>query len=171
MKNKKISKDQISKKKTQSKKPHDPRLWLFLLLIIPVVLAFIFIHHYRNKQVLVAPNLETSVVLETDAFPDEISVSEAYAFYANGAIVLDVREPDEWREGHIPHATLIPLGNLESSYQSLPDSEPIIVVCRSGNRSAQARDILRSLGFTQVTSMAGGMKSWIAAGYDLATGD
>jgi len=170
MKNKKITTKQISKKASQKRKQKNSRLWLLLLLVIPVILAFVLVRHYRNNTVADISN-ETTTTQEANVFPDEISVSEAYAFYANGAFVLDVREPDEWREGHIPRATLIPLGDIENSYKTLPASEPIIIVCRSGNRSAQARDILKRLGFTQVTSMAGGMKSWIAAGYDVATGD
>jgi rhodanese-related sulfurtransferase len=102
--------------------------------------------------------------------PPEISVSEAVAKQEAGAFILDVREPSEWNEAHIAGATLIPLGELVSRVNELPKDKEIVVVCRSGNRSAQARDLLVSEGFTQVTSMAGGLNQWKAAGYPTVSG-
>ena len=101
------------------------------------------------------------------ALPLEISVSEAYSMYQNGAYVIDVREPSEWDEYHAPNTTLIPLGELASRVSEIPAGVPIVVVCRSGNRSQQGRDILLQAGFTQVTSMAGGLNEWRSAGYPI----
>ncbi|MEA5077769.1 MAG: rhodanese-like domain-containing protein, partial [Anaerolineaceae bacterium] len=70
-----------------------------------------------------------------------------------------------------PGATLIPLGELANRLSELPKDQEIVVVCRSGNRSAQGRDILLNAGFTNVTSMAGGMNQWSAAGYETTSGD
>jgi rhodanese-related sulfurtransferase len=103
--------------------------------------------------------------------PKEISVSQAYDLREAGAFILDVREPDEWQQGHIPDATLIPLGELQSRVDELPSDQEIVVVCRSGNRSASGRDILTKAGFDQVTSMDGGMNEWSAAGYPTESGD
>ncbi len=86
----------------------------------------------------------------------EVDVQEAYTLREQGAFILDVRQPEEWEAGHIPGATLIPLGELESRVDELPQDEEIVVVCRSGNRSATGRDILLDAGFTDVTSMGGG---------------
>jgi rhodanese-related sulfurtransferase len=105
-----------------------------------------------------------------DGLPREISVSEASAMREEGAFVLDVREPEEWNESHIPDTTLIPLGELASRVDELPQDQEIVVVCRSGNRSAQGRDLLLSAGFTQVTSMAGGVNQWKAAGFETVSG-
>lgn len=99
-----------------------------------------------------------------------VSVAEAAALRDDGALVLDVREPDEWAAGHIPGATLIPLGELASRLGDLPPDRPIVVVCRSGNRSAQGRDILLGGGFPAVTSLNGGMTDWAAAGMPIETG-
>jgi rhodanese-related sulfurtransferase len=90
--------------------------------------------------------------------------------YQEGAFMLDVREPDEWIAGHIPNAHLIPLGQLAQRLKELNPDQEIVVVCRSGNRSAQARDILLGAGFKYVTSMAGGMNDWTAAGYPTVAG-
>jgi rhodanese-related sulfurtransferase len=72
--------------------------------------------------------------------------------------------------GHIEGATLIPLGELAARTGEVPDDMDIVVVCRSGNRSAQGRDILRDAGLAGATSMAGGMNDWIAAGRPYVTG-
>lgn len=101
---------------------------------------------------------------------DEVDTTTAAAMQADGALVLDVREPDEWAAGHIEGATLIPLGELAARSGELPSDQDIVVVCRSGNRSAQGRDILRDAGFANVTSMAGGMNDWISAGQPYVTG-
>ena len=100
----------------------------------------------------------------------EVSVSEAATLRDQGAFMLDVREPDEWNAGHIPEATLIPLGELENRLDELPRDQQIVVVCRSGNRSATGRDILLDAGFEEVTSMGGGMNSWVSQGLPTVTG-
>ena len=104
------------------------------------------------------------------ALPAEIPVADAAAKRDAGAFILDVRQPDEWNAVHIPGATLIPLDQLEARVNEVPKDKEVVVVCRSGNRSQQGRDILKSAGFSQVTSMAGGMNQWSAAGYPTATG-
>ena len=106
----------------------------------------------------------------TASLPAEISVADAAAKRAAGAFILDVRQPDEWNAVHIPGATLIPLDKLEERVNEVPKDKEVVVVCRSGNRSQAGRDILKNAGFTQVTSMAGGVTQWKAAGYPTATG-
>jgi rhodanese-related sulfurtransferase len=105
-----------------------------------------------------------------EALPAEVDVAQAAALQAAGAFVLDVREPDEWAAGHIGGATLIPLGQLAVRVAEVPADRQVVVVCRSGNRSAQGRDILRGAGHPSVTSMAGGMNDWTAAGNPVVTG-
>jgi rhodanese-related sulfurtransferase len=101
----------------------------------------------------------------TAALPPEITVSEAYTKYQNGAYVLDVRTQEEWDDFHAPNTTLIPLDQLPSRLNEIPHDREIVVVCRSGNRSQQGRDILLNAGFQQVTSMQGGLNEWRASGY------
>ncbi|MPM53911.1 Thiosulfate sulfurtransferase GlpE [bioreactor metagenome] len=103
--------------------------------------------------------------------PKEVSVAKTAEMRSAGAFILDVRELSEWQTVHIPGATLIPLGELPNRLTELPKDQEIVVVCRSGNRSAQGRDILLNAGFTNVTSMAGGMNQWSAAGYETTSGD
>ena len=99
--------------------------------------------------------------------PAEISVDEAYQLYQEGTFLLDVRTQEEWDDYHAPNTTLIPLDQLESRLSELPQDEPIVVVCRSGNRSQAGRDILRSNGFEGATSVAGGLTEWRSAGYPI----
>lgn len=102
-----------------------------------------------------------------DSLPRDIPVSEAYKMYQSGAFVLDVRTQEEWNEYHAPNTTLIPLDQLPSRLNEIPRDRQIVVVCRSGNRSQQGRDILLDAGFEQVTSMNGGLNEWRAGGYPI----
>ena len=104
------------------------------------------------------------------SYPTEISVKEAYEKYQTGVFFLDVREDSEWDESHIPNNQHIPLGELESRLDEIPNDREIVVVCRSGNRSQVGRDLLKKAGFDQVTSMAGGIKDWTTAGYPITLG-
>jgi rhodanese-related sulfurtransferase len=106
----------------------------------------------------------------TSTLPAEVSVDEAAAMRDDGAFVLDVRQPEEWVEIHIPDATLIPLGELAARVAEVPKDQEILVYCRSGNRSQEGRDILKAAGFENVTSMDGGIKDWAAAGYETVSG-
>src|SRR6195256_612562 len=85
-----------------------------------------------------------------------------------GAIVLDVREPDEYEQGAIPGAVHIPRGQLESNVEGrVPDrSTPLIVHCAGGTRSAFAAKTLGELGYTDVVSVAGGFNKWKDEGRD-----
>jgi sulfur-carrier protein adenylyltransferase/sulfurtransferase len=88
-----------------------------------------------------------------------------------GAVVLDVREPDEYEQGAITGAVHIPRGTLESSVESrLPDkSAPVVVHCASGVRSVFAAKTLSDMGYTDTVSMAGGFNKWKDEGRDWST--
>jgi len=102
-----------------------------------------------------------------NALASTVSVDEAHTMAQNGAFVLDVRTVEEWNEFHAPNSTLIPLDQLVSRLNEVPRDRQIVVVCRSGNRSQQGRDILLNAGFEQVTSMTGGLNEWRASGFPI----
>src|ERR671936_2780566 len=110
---------------------------------------------------------------QTKSEIDEIDAAQAQARLepANGAqpppALLDVRERDEWDEGHIPRAIHIPRGSLESRVeQALPDrGREVIVYCAAGNRSAFAAKTLQELGYEHVSSLVGGFTDWKRNGY------
>ncbi len=95
----------------------------------------------------------------------EVPVEEVDASISrNTHTVLDVREPEEWEEGHIVEALHIPLGDLAARAGELPGDRPIYTVCRSGKRSITAVEILEAAGLPGAKSMAGGMIAWHEAG-------
>jgi sulfur-carrier protein adenylyltransferase/sulfurtransferase len=97
---------------------------------------------------------------------DEVDASEARE-RLNGATFLDVREQDEWDEGHIPGAVHVPRGHLESRVERLaPDrTGPVVLYCASGNRSAFAAKTLVELGYENVASLSGGFADWKRNGF------
>jgi molybdopterin/thiamine biosynthesis adenylyltransferase/rhodanese-related sulfurtransferase len=105
---------------------------------------------------------------------DEVTTSEARDAL-NGDVVspllLDIREPDEWQEGHIPGAVHIPRGNLEARVEGiLPDkTREIVIYCAAGARSAFAARSLADLGYDSVSSMAGGFADWKRNGFEWVT--
>ena len=105
------------------------------------------------------------------AMPAEVTVQDAYSFYKDGGYILDVRTPEEWVEGHIPGATLIPLEELPNRMDEVPDDIEVFIICRSGNRSAEARDLLLDNGFDLITSIDGGFNMWVTAKYPYDVGE
>lgn len=83
--------------------------------------------------------------------------------------LLDVREPYEYKDGHIPGARLVPLGELSSRLGELPNNREILVVCRSGNRSGRATKQLNQAGLKAV-NLRGGMIGWQHAGLPVRKG-
>lgn len=106
-----------------------------------------------------------------NTFSAEVSVAEAARLREQGAFILDVRTPQEWNEGHIPGATLIPLDQLADRVKEVPADKPVVVVCRTGNRSATGRDLLKKAGWVNVTSMAGGVTEWAKQGLPTEKGN
>ena len=104
---------------------------------------------------------------------DEISSPELHERLASAdvPVLLDVREQDEWQEGHLPGALHIPRGNLESRVEALlPDkTREIVIYCAAGSRSAFAAKSLAELGYASVSSMAGGFTDWKRNGYEFQT--
>lgn len=100
----------------------------------------------------------------------EVTVETAAQMRDEGAFILDVREQSEWDQFHIPGSTLIPLGSLSQNLGSIPKDQTIVVVCRTGNRSAEGRDILLRAGYLDVTSMDGGVTDWKTKGFPIETG-
>ena len=99
---------------------------------------------------------------------DEVDASRARELLREGdAAAVDVRERDEWEEGHIPGAVHIPRGSLEGRIENaVPDrSQPIVVYCAGGSRSAFAARTLEELGYENVASLAGGFTDWKRNGF------
>jgi len=142
-------------KKSNKKQPIPTWVWAAAAVVILAVIAVLVLN----------PGTQAS-----DTLPREVSVAQAAQLRDDGAFILDVREQIEWDEVHVPGATLIPLGSLASRVNEVPKDQDVVVICRSGNRSQQGRDILLQAGFTNVTSVAGGITQWRSAGYPTVSG-
>jgi rhodanese-related sulfurtransferase len=147
----------VKNTKTTKQKSSKTPVWVWIVGVLVVALAII----------LAISNLSGN----SQSLSSEVSVKEAQTMVANGAFLLDVREQSEWDEGHVQGATLIPLGELSSHLDELPKDKTIVVMCRTGHRSAQGRNILLAAGFTQVTSMSGGINEWISEGNPVVEGN
>ena len=83
-------------------------------------------------------------------------------------LIVDVREPAEFDAGHIEEATLVPLATTDQALTDVAKDREIVLVCRSGRRSAKAYAILAARGFTSLKNMEGGMIAWERLGYPVA---
>lgn len=109
---------------------------------------------------LVVPQLQAS---------QGVDVKAAKSMSDQGALLLDVREPDEYAAVHAVNAKLIPLGEVGARLKEIEayKDKPVAVICRSGRRSAQAVSLLKESGFTQVVNVEGGTQAWVQAGLDV----
>jgi DMSO/TMAO reductase YedYZ molybdopterin-dependent catalytic subunit/rhodanese-related sulfurtransferase/glyoxylase-like metal-dependent hydrolase (beta-lactamase superfamily II) len=98
----------------------------------------------------------------------EVGAQAAKALVDAGALMLDVREPDEWQAGHAPEASLLPTGQVLDHRGDFPVDRRIVVTCRSGGRSAAVTELMRGWGIDAV-NLAGGMCAWAAAGLPVVT--
>lgn len=99
----------------------------------------------------------------------EIDLPAFAAARADGAVVIDVRDPQEYTGGHVPGARLLPMGMLEARAGELPRNQPIYVICQTGGRSGRAVGQLRRAGLDAV-SVAGGTSGWIGQGRPVVAG-
>ena len=97
-----------------------------------------------------------------------VGPEEAARRVDEGAVFLDVREPDEWHAGHAPDAVHVPLAALAASVDRLDKDQPVVAVCRVGGRSERAAAVLLQRGYDAV-NLAGGMQAWDAAGMPVVT--
>src|SRR5690606_38906761 len=100
----------------------------------------------------------------------EVDIATFAARHADGATVIDVRQPDEYTEAHVPRARLIPLAEVPDRVAEVPEGETVYLICRSGGRSMRAAEVLSAEG-RDVVNVAGGTLAWIEAGHPTISGD
>jgi rhodanese-related sulfurtransferase len=134
---------------------------VYLLMAVFVVLALALTACAPGPT---APAAAAQVSI--DQLGSDVDVATVNALRGrNDVVILDVREQSEYDAGHIPGVTLIPLNDVPNRLNEIPKDKPVIVTCRSGNRSGQATDFLRQQGYTNVHNMTGGINAWQQAGY------
>ena len=100
-----------------------------------------------------------------------VDPAEAKDLVDDGALLVDVREPNEWNEARIPGAVLKPMSDIDRWYADLPRDTKIVVQCRTGNRSAHVVHALTTqAGFDNVVNLAGGIVAWAHAELPVDTG-
>lgn len=112
----------------------------------------------------------TELFEESRARITEVSPEAAMALREShpDAVFLDCREPNEWNLGRVMGALFIPRGILETNVEAaIPRDRKVVIYCSSGNRSALAVETLLLLGYTDVTSLAGGFRGWAEAGGEI----
>jgi rhodanese-related sulfurtransferase len=97
-----------------------------------------------------------------------VTLTEADDVVADGGLLLDVREPEEWDAGHAPDATWIPMSQLNDRLGEIPGDRRIVAVCRSGARSERVTEALVQRGHDAV-NLVGGMQAWAADGRPVVT--
>lgn len=99
----------------------------------------------------------------------EVDTSQLAAALDDGAVVIDVRMPDEYVVVHVPGAVLIPLPELGARADEVPKGQQVYVICAAGSRSLAAAEALNNAGWDTV-SVAGGTKAWVAEGRPVNAG-
>lgn len=144
--------------KTSKKKQKKQTKWLLPLILVSVAVII---------------GVVLSIAKEGHAakgLPSTVSVTEAAQRINEGAFLLDVRTAEEWNQAHVAGAVRIPLDELKSRLAEVPVDQDVLIICRSGNRSGQARDLLRAAGLKRTTSISGGINAWMAKGLPVVSG-
>ena len=143
----------MAKRKTQ-KSPSNRAPWLMIAIATVIGVIVIGLFLTRGTSVAAAPAIS------------ELSPQQYISDFANTSrphLLLDVRTPEEFASGHIAGAVNIAVESLESRLSEVPQGQPVVVYCRSGNRSATASQILKQAGYTNIFDM-GGINAWQSAG-------
>ena len=117
-------------------------------------------------SVLVMMLMQPPVAPSTISY-GEVTVAEAQALIDTNPelVIVDVRTPEEFADGHIEGAIVIPVSELADRLDELTPEDDLLIYCRTGNRSTTAMTILTANGFTQLFHMHEGITGWMAAGY------
>jgi rhodanese-related sulfurtransferase len=100
----------------------------------------------------------------------DVSAEEGHRMVTAGAVLLDVREADEWNAGHAPEATWIPLGEIPARVDEIPRDVSIVAICRTGARSRAVAEALLGAGY-DVVNVDGGMRAWAVEDYEVVAAD
>ena len=108
--------------------------------------------HYSRPVLPIRPDVPT------------VDVDEAATRHAAGARLIDVREPVEWDAGHVAGSELFPMSTITEWYGDLDPGQELLVICRTGNRSASVVEaLIRQAEFTAAHNVAGGIVAWVEA--------
>jgi rhodanese-related sulfurtransferase len=123
-----------------------------------------------------APDVEPQLVEAVDGFLSTLpegfltnSLEEVQALIADGAALVDMRQPEEYEEGSIPDALSVPIRSMVSTDVEVPQDGPVVVYCQSGYRAAVALPMYHLLGYTNTEGFPGSFAAWVEAGEAVAS--
>jgi rhodanese-related sulfurtransferase len=99
----------------------------------------------------------------------EVGPQEAKEMIERGAVLIDVREREEYANSRIPGSKLIPLSEFSTRFVEIPEDVPVVMQCRSGRRSAQTTAFLLAQGYREVVNLSGGILAWGEQGFPVDT--
>lgn len=143
--------------------------YLFYKVLDPAICIYESnVRVFRECQNLPRPLQSLAIPLHTDIPTERVPSITPRQLWQQlhqepAPLVVDVREPREYKQGHIPQAQLIPLPRLWTDLPELPTERPVVFVCRGGRRSSRAVSLLQTKGYTNVLVLQGGMLAWEAA--------
>ncbi len=136
----------------------------FILLLNPLLILF----NKKNKKIMNEQDSFFRLISETKTPVKEISPQALKELFSTTSsfILIDVRENDEWANGHIAQAFHLPRADIEQNIQHLVANPktPLVVYCGAGYRSALACETLQKMGYQNAASLTGGIKGWLAVG-------
>ncbi len=141
----------MAKKKQLKKAKSSNMMWITALTVLAVAAGVFY--------------FATRPAAANDPVFRNVSVKDLKNASEPDKIILDVRTQGEYDEGHVEGVTLIPVQELADRLSELPKDKPIYVICRSGNRSMAASEILEKNGFQDIRNVQGGILAWQRAGY------
>ena len=150
-----------TKAEAKKEKPLDFNLTVFIVVALVAGAAWLVWSNFNSGS------QGTVIAAQNTAVYQRISPQQYQNDYIQGRtphLLLDVRTPEEFASGHIAGAVNISLQSLPQRLETLPKDQPIVLYCRSGNRSNQAAQIMARAGFTQLYDL-GGIIDWRAQGY------
>lgn len=133
---------------------------MLLLAGLVIVVAAGALVLLNNDTACCADDAATVQDLSPAAYQDEFITA------STDHLLIDVRTPEEFSSGHIAGAVNIPVDALANRLSEVPTDQPVVVYCRSGNRSAQASDILANAGYSSIYDL-GGINTWTAQGFPI----
>ncbi len=141
----------MAKKKQVKKNKSQNMMWITALTVLAVAAG---VFYFANRP-----------AAAIDAVFRNVSVTDLKNASEPDKIILDVRTQGEYDEGHVEGVVLIPVQQLADRLDELPKDKPLYVICRSGNRSMTASEILEKAGFKDIRNVQGGILAWQRAGY------
>lgn len=136
------------------------------LIVVTLILLATLLTGCPSTPIPSASGASAAPTIDISKLADTVDVATVNALRGRSdVLMIDVREQSEYDAGHIPNITLIPMNQVPNRLSEIPKDKPVIVTCRSGNRSDQVTTFLRQQGYTNIHNMAGGIVAWQQAGY------